>query len=271
MEGLQPGFDAKRAREFKRWTEGGRGFAFSAGGPGGARMRTSGAGSFSDILGEMFGAFGGRGRGVPGPDLEYPLRIDLLDAVRGAEVAVTVPQPGPCPVCEGSGQSGGRMCPRCEGTGAVEERVRLTVKIPPGVDTGSRVRVAGKGGRGEFGGPPGDLYIAVTVTPHPLLERRGRDLYLDVPITVGEALRGATITVPTPEGKVQLRVPPGTQSGRKLRLKGRGVADPKTRARGDLFVRLLIHVPADGGERIREAVDALERAYRGDPRRDLRL
>jgi molecular chaperone DnaJ len=270
MEGLQPGFDPERARQFKHWTAGGRGFSFSPGAAG-ARTRGGGAGSFSDILNEMFGGFGARGHGVPGADLEYPLRIGLLDAIRGTEAAITIAQPGPCPVCSGAGHAGGRRCARCEGSGTVEERVRLTVKIPPGVDTGSRVRVAGKGGRGEFGGPPGDLYIAVTVSPHPLLERRGRDLYLDVPITVGEAVRGATITVPTPDGKVQLKIPAGSQSGNRLRLRGRGVADPKTRARGDLFVRLLVQVPTDGAERVREAVDALERAYRGDPRRNLRF
>ena len=109
--------------------------------------------------------------------------------------------------------------------------------IPAGVDTGSRVRVAGKGAPGQGGGPPGDLYILVRVRPHPLLERRDNDLYLDVPVTVGEAALGATVTVPTPDGEVRVKVPPGSQSGKLLRIRGHGVPALKGGTRGDLYIR----------------------------------
>ena len=150
-------------------------------------------------------------------------------------------------------------------------RERLRVHIPAGVDTGSRVRVPGRGGAGHGGGPPGDLYLVIRVRPHPLLERRGDDLYLDVPVTVGEAMLGAAITVPTPDGEVRLKVPPASQSGKQLRLRGRGVPRLKGKGRGDLYVRVMVQVPAGAGEALRKAVDAVEDAYGGDVRRGLRL
>jgi molecular chaperone DnaJ len=150
-------------------------------------------------------------------------------------------------------------------------RERLNVRIPAGVDDGSRVRVAGKGAAGHGGGPPGDLYIVVRVRPHPLLERRGNDLYLDVPVTVGEAVLGASIGVPTPDGTVRVKVPPGSQSGTRLRIRAHGVPALKGGTRGDLYLRLMIHVPADGGEEVREAIRKLDSAYGKDPRRELRL
>jgi molecular chaperone DnaJ len=149
--------------------------------------------------------------------------------------------------------------------------VRLTVKIPPGVDNGSRIRLVGKGEPGQFGGRPGDLYLVTKVRSHPFLERRGRDLFLDLPITIGEAVHGATVTVPSPGGKVKLKVPKGSQSGRLLRLRDMGVRNPKTDERGDLLVRLLVRVPTNGSERVKAAVDTLEQAYADDPRSHLRL
>jgi DnaJ-class molecular chaperone len=149
---------------------------------------------------------------------------------------------------------------------------RLTVKIPAGVADGARVRVRGKGGAGRGGGGPGDLYVRVRTRPHPHIRRDGNDLTIEVPITVGEAILGASIAVPTPDGRVQLKVPPASQGGQRLRLRGRGVRDPKGGTRGDLYVRLMVQVPKNGGsERLREAVEALERAYGGDPRADLEL
>jgi DnaJ-class molecular chaperone len=241
MEGLQPGFDATRARAFRRRAaRASRGQQFTWQHTGG-QWSEEGR-SFTDILNEMFGGLGRQARGVPGADIEHPIEIGLLDAIRGRSVTV-----------------------------AVGGQTRLNVKIPPGVDTGARVRVAGKGEPGQFGGPPGDLYLVVTVLPHPFLQRQGQDLYLDVPITVREAISGASVTVPTPTGKVRLKVPPGSQSGRLLRLRGGGIRDPKTHARGDLLVRLLVHVPTNGTRDVQEAADTLERAYGGDPRRHLRL
>jgi molecular chaperone DnaJ len=297
--GLQAGFDAERARAFRK----GGGGAEYAGGFG----RYA---SFEDILGDLFGgrAAGASAAAARGSDLEYTMEIGLLDAVRGTSATIAVAKPAPCdtchgtgaadpgspcPECEGSGQvkvgagpiSFGRRCPRCQGSGRVsvhackacggrgviEKTERLKVKIPAGVDDGSRIRLAGKGGAGTGGGPAGDLYIVTRVRPHPRLQRRERDLYLDLPVTVGEAMRGATVEVPTPDGTVNLRVPPGSQSGSKLRLRGKGVPAMKGKERGDLYVVLLVQIPPDGTERVRDAVNVIEESYTRSPRADLRL
>lgn len=176
-----------------------------------------------------------------------------------------------CPRCGGRGRLAGRACATCAGRGQTAHRERLSVRVPRGVDTGSRVRVAGKGSAGTAGGPPGDLFLVVRVRPHPLLERRDNDLYLDVPVTVGEAVFGATITVPAPDGDVRVKVPAGSQSGRHLRVRGHGVPALKGAARGDLYLRLLVQVPAADGDAVRDAIRTVDAAYAGDPRRDLRL
>jgi molecular chaperone DnaJ len=185
---------------------------------------------------------------------------------------VTVRRPTPCPTCKGTGRVGKRGCTNCGGSGIVETREKLNVKIPAGVAEGSRVRVSGKGGAGHDGGKAGDLYFVVHVRPHPRIEREGKDLIMDVPITVGEAIRGATITVPTLRGNVNLKIPPGSQSGQRLRLKGRGAPDPKGGEPGDLYVRLVVHVPEGiKPESISSELDALEHAYGKNPRADLSL
>ena len=148
---------------------------------------------------------------------------------------------------------------------------RLTVKIPPGVDEGSRVRLSGKGAARTPGGPVGDLYLVIRLRPHPYLERKGQDLFLDLPITVGEAMSGAIVTVPTPSGEVKLKIPPGSQSGQKLRLKGKGITDEKTNKSGDLYVKLMIQLPRAGDERARQAADLLESCYDENPRTHMRL
>ncbi len=270
MDGLHAGFDPARARSPREWGAGEAGGAGSTWQRGGGPWAESGRG-FADILNEMFGGLGRQSRGVPGADLEHSIEIELLDAIRGRSITITTERPAPCPGCRETGRVEGRTCGKCHGASVVSERVRLTVKIPPGVDTGSRVRVAGKGEPGQFGGPPGDWYLLVTVNPHPFLERKGRDLFLDLPITVREAVYGATVTVPTPHGSLRVKVPAGSQSGRLLRLRGAGIRNGKERAKGDLLVRLLVHVPADGDEAMRQAVDVLERAYAEDPRRHLKL
>jgi len=284
FEGLQPGFDATRVREYRRWAESGHGFSFRPG-AGGAGFETFGSASrgrrrtedergFSDILNEMFGGFGGGTAEAEegGQNIEYPLEVDFLDAIRGTRTAVSVRRPVPCPECHGTGRQGRRACTRCSGTGHVEEQEKLTVKIPPGVSDGARVRVKGKGGASSGGGKPGDLYFVVKVRPHPHIQREGKDLTVEVPVTIGEAMLGSTITVPTPDGRVQLKIPKGSQSGQRLRLSGRGVPDPKGGPRGDLYVRLLVQVPKNGNaERIREAVETLEGAYDENPRAHLTL
>jgi molecular chaperone DnaJ len=285
-EGLQPGFDASRAREYRRWADSGHGFSFrqGAGGAegfgfgtrGSRRAQTEEERGFADLLNEMFGGLGGAGgEAAPaarGGDVEHQIEVEFMEALRGAQREVSVRRPAPCPQCNGTGRQGFRACTRCAGTGSVEQRERLTVKIPAGVGDGARVRVRGKGGVGRAGADAGDLYFVVKVRPHPLMTREGKDLTIEVPVTVGEAMLGASIEVPTPDGRVQLKIPVGSQSGQRLRLRGRGVRDPKGGAAGDLYVRLMVQVPSNGGtERVKEAVEALEGAYGENPRAHLTL
>jgi len=278
VEAMQPGFDPQRARTYRRWADNEQGFSFG-GAPGfefgfdpRARSRrrrgaASNAGSFADIF-EMFG--GGAEEAPAEPrHLEHPIEVDFLDAIRGTTLQATVRRPVPCAECDGSGRKGRRACTTCGGTGSTEKLEHLAVKIPPGVRDGSRVRVSGKGGQVR-GGRSGHLDFMVKVRPHPRLRREGQDLLLDVPITVREAVEGASITVPTPGGKVQLRVPPGTQSGRRLRLAGRGAPDPKRGEPGDFIVRVLVHVPP-GSEAIEAALRTLDEAYTGDVRADVEI
>jgi molecular chaperone DnaJ len=278
-EGLQPGFDPARAREYRRWAESGHGFSFRPGaGAGGfegfefgqRRRRRAAAEeerSFTDFLHEMFGGAAEAAAPERGGDVEHEIGVDFMDALRGTEAAVSVRRPAAGRDCAGGGRVGTRGCTRCGGGGTVEQRERLTVKLPAGVADGARVRVRGKGGVGRRGAAPGDLYFRVKVRPHPLIQRQGNDLTIEVPITVGEAIRGASIGVPTPAGRVSLKVPPGSQSGQRLRLRGRGVKDTKGGPAGDLYVRLMVQVPPNGAaDRLKDAVDALEGAYGEDPR-----
>jgi DnaJ-class molecular chaperone len=145
------------------------------------------------------------------------------------------------------------------------------VTIPKGVKDGSKVRVAGKGEPGLDGGQPGDLYLIIQIRPHSFLKREGDDLYMDAPVTVGEAMAGGTINIPTIEGQVKLKVPPKSQAGQTLRLKGKGALNPKTQKKGDLMVRLQVKVPqTDDGDALRAAED-MDRLYQGDVRENLRL
>lgn len=306
MDALQAGFDAARARAQEEWAR-----QQAAGGPFREETFRSGFGrygNFEDIFGDLFGG-AARAGPQPGQDTEASLEIGLLEAIRGLSTQVNIERSEPCATCNGSGNdpgsettcpecqgsgrvkvgrgpvSFGRVCPRCAGSGRIGTRAcptcngrrqitrqeRLTVHIPAGVDNGSRVRVAGKGTPGMNGGPPGDLYIVIRVRPHPLLERRGADLFIDIPITAGEAALGSTIAVPTPDGQVRVKVPPGSQSGRLLRIRSHGVPDLKGGARGDLYARLMIHVPTDVTGNVREAIQALESAYGRDVRGGLRL
>ena len=201
-----------------------------------------------------------RRRAPPGAKISRPrCGCRSREAVTGTERSLSVTRPGRCPKCKGSGHFGkpgtcktcggsgkirqGRgplsmtsICPtcggsgkvappcdRCGGSGRVEETTRVTVKIPPGVQTGSQVRVPGQGAAGILGGPPGDLFLEVQVDPHPIVRREGDDLYVPLPVTVPEAMLGAQVRAPTFTGEVTLTVPPHSQSGRKLRLKGQGV------------------------------------------------
>jgi molecular chaperone DnaJ len=307
-QGLQSGFDPERARQYRQWQSTGGPAASGGAETGGFGKYGSFEDIFSD-LGDLFGGRTRRAaRGpVPGRDLEYAMEIDLLDSIRGASQMITLRKPATCPQCKGAGGEGvapcpecggtgevrlgggplafgractrcggtgsvvAKPCPRCGGNGSIEETERLNVRIPAGIDEGSKIRLAGKGEPGTRGGAPGDLYITIHLRPHPFLERRGLDLHLDLPITVGEATLGASVRVPTPSGEVSLRLPPGSQSGQRLRLRGKGIRDAKSKTTGDLYVRLLVQVPKDGGEKVRRAVADLEECYEDSPRKNLKL
>jgi molecular chaperone DnaJ len=272
-----------------------------AGGGGGA--------SFRDLFGQFFGGGRrGAAAGPehePGGDLEYQVEIDFWDAVRGAVKKLQITRmdtcetchgtgaigtPQTCPTCHGTGsiqQTAGKMrfnvpCSRCGGTGKLrtpcptcggEGRVRKTetidVRIPAGVANGGRVRVPDKGNAGTMGAPPGDLYLQVVVRPHPFFERRGNDLYTKVPVTVPEASLGAKVEVPTIDGRSLVRIPPGTNSGKTLRLKEKGVPSARNGVRGDQYVEIQIVVPEPTDERVRKLMKEMEEIVPEDPRKDL--
>ena len=174
-----------------------------------------------------------------------------------------------CSRCGGTGRIR-NICRVCGGEGRVRRADTIEVRIPAGVQTGSRVRVPGRGNAGTAGEPPGDLYIITDVQPHPFFDRRGDDLYTTVPITVTEAALGAKIEVPTIDGRSLLRVPPGTNSGQKLRLREKGVPSVRTPGqRGDQYVELQVVVPKPVDERVRELLKELEKIAPEDPRKDL--
>jgi curved DNA-binding protein len=243
-ESLREGFNAAATRAYRNAAQaagarrargGGINFEDFAGGAG------PGPGGFGDLLGELFGGGGGgRGRrpgGMPqkGADVASEVAVDFVSAIRGAELRLRV-------------QDGGE---------------EVTVRVPPGAGDGDKIRVPGHGAPG-MGGPPGDLIITIRVNPHPFFERDGLDLYLNLPITVAEAHRGAKVRVPTPDGPVTLSVPKHAQSGQEARLKGKGVK--RAGKQGDLYVRFLIKLPAQASEAIDEAVATLEAAMTGDVR-----
>ena len=243
-----------------------------------------------------------------GRDLEHHMHLGFWDAIRGTQVRVTVNRNETCPVCKGSGEGKGAVtvcptcggsgrltrqsgamrfsgpcpdcggtgkrrpsCPNCSGAGLITRPETFSVRIPPGVDQGSRVRVAGKGNSGRHGGPPGDLYIVTDVEPHQFFERRGDNLYVKVPVTVTEAALGARVEVPTIDGPSTIKIPPGTQSGQKLRLRGKGAPSLRGDVRGDQFVEVQVVVPHAADERSRELLRELGRLNPEDLRKNLKV
>lgn len=238
---------------------------------------------FGDIFGEFFGSGTSRRRTrTRGEDLRYNLDISFEEAAFGSEKRIKIPRQGHCDTCHGSGCRPGsspQTCPTCRGKGQVNYqqgfftvsrtcnqcrgqgsiitnpcsscngagRVRklhtLSVKIPPGVDSGSRLKLRGEGESGVSGGPPGDLYVVIQVEPHPLFIRDGLDIICEVPISFAQTALGADIDVPTLEGKVKMKIPPGTQSGRVFRLKGKGMRDVQGYHQGDQHVRVVVETP----------------------------
>ena len=163
----------------------------------------------------------------------------------------------------------GRKCHSCQGEGRIRVTENLEIKIPAGVQTGSRIRFAGKGDAGIQGAPPGDLYIVATVSPHSFFERVGDNIYCKIPITMTEAALGAKIEVPTVDGRAMLKVPPGTQNGQKFRLRERGAPSLRAPTRGDQFVEVKIMTPKVGDERSKEILRELARLNPENPRREI--
>jgi molecular chaperone DnaJ len=242
---------------------------------------------------------------IRGNDVETRVRISFEDSLKGVQVRVPVEVDTACTVCHGTGaepgtapvtcpQCAGRgvvsdsqglfafsqPCPRCRGNGTIvekpcrhcagsgRERVtkRYSVKIPAGAKSGTRVRLKGKGEAGHNSGPAGDLFVVVDVESSPIYERRGSDLVLEVPVTYAEAALGASVEIPTPEGPVSLKVPGGTESGKLLRVKGRGAPHVKGNGRGDLLARVKVTVPKKLSKAEKEALEGYQRVSREEPR-----
>jgi len=202
-----------------------------------------------DDLGSLFDElFRGAGpatrRAQPrrGRDIESPVEVTLEEAYHGTNRTLSLQVEEPCASCQGSGWIQNVPCATCQGTGAIARRKRLEVKIPAGVRTGSRVRIAGKGQPG-YGGASGNLYLVISVKPHRSLERRGDNLYVDVPVPLTVAILGGEVQVPTLKGKLALKIPPETQNGRSFRLAGQGMPRPGSSARGDLLAKVNIVLP----------------------------
>ncbi|HET9480165.1 MAG TPA: J domain-containing protein [Candidatus Polarisedimenticolia bacterium] len=248
---------------------------------------------------------GQAGEASRGEDLQYEATVSFEDAVRGATIRIPLARsvacdtcggrgrrraspPGPCPRCHGSGRvqvgtgtfrmatacpdcggtgaAPGEICKDCSGTGRKRGTEDIKVRIPPGVEDGAKVRVAGKGEAGLRGGPPGDLYVVLKVRPHPYLRRDGRDVVLELPLEIAEAALGTRVDVPTVEGRVTLTVPPGSSSGHRLRLRGRGVAAAPGGRPGDQIVVLQIVTPKELDERSRQILEEFSRLNPVRPR-----
>jgi molecular chaperone DnaJ len=169
-----------------------------------------------------------------------------------------------CPACQGRGQTITNPCPNCNGQGRVRETRTLSVKIPPGVDSGDRIRLAGEGEAGLSGAPAGDLYVEVRVRPHKIFQRDGDDLFCEVPILFSTAALGGELEIPTLSGHVKLKVPPETQTGRMFRLRGKGVRSVRSQRQGDLMCRVVVETPVKLSKQQKALLQEFEAAYKGD-------
>jgi len=213
-------------------------------GGGGARFYAADdmGGIFDELLGDFISG-ARRRRPRRGSDLEYPVEISLEEAYHGTARMVSLQFEEPCSACQGSGRIQNVPCSACRGAGVVPRIKRLEVKIPAGVDNGSRVRIAGQGAPGYGGGASGDLYLLVSVKPHEAFERKGDDLYAEVGVPLTVAVLGGEAQVPTLNGRLVLKIPPETQNGRIFRLKGQGMPHSGDASRGDLFAKVKVVLP----------------------------
>ncbi len=259
---------------------------------------------FGDMFGDIFGGGGGRRSHVQrGADLSYTLELSLEDAVKGSNVKIRVPtnvacktcdatgakpgtepedcstcggvgqvrmRQGPfsvqqtCPRCQGAGKTIKDPCDTCHGRGAVHENKTLSVKVPAGVDNGDRIRLSGEGEAGMHGGPAGDLYVQMAVKSHPIFERDGRDLHCEIPISFSDAALGGELEVPTLEGKVKLKIPSETQTGKLFRLRGKGVTPVRGGPQGDLLCRVIVETPIHLTKRQKEILNEFAEIQQGE-------
>ena len=286
------------------------GFDFGDMFEGARGQASNSGGGFRDIFSGIFGGARGGAAAQhapePGSDLEYQVNVPFWTAIRGGVMRLNITrqevcgnchgsghieQPGVCPQCHGKGtieQTSGRMkfnvtCPRCGGTGknasvcpvchgesVVSRTEPLEVRIKPGTRDGQRIRIQGKGNAGIGGGQPGDLYVIIRTGTHPVFRREADDIYLTVPVTASEAALGARVEVPTIDGRAQLKIPPGTQCGQKLRLREKGVPSAtKEGVRGDEIVEVKITVPMPRDEKTKELLRELAKLNPEDPREEL--
>ena len=224
-------------------------------------------GGLDDILGGLFRGRGGTRtapRRLQGENLEHQVEVTLEEAYHGATRTIQLQSPETCSTCGGTGKIAGATCHVCEGLGSLIKTSRLEVKIPPGVDTGSRVRVAGKGHPGMGGGPPGDMILVVSVRPHERFERKGDDLYVEVPVPMLDAVLGGEVEVPTIRGtKLHLKLPQGTQNGQQFRLGGQGMPHLGSDRKGDLYAKVKVVLPTALSARERELFEELKRVRGG--------
>lgn len=273
----------------------------AGGGFGGGGGGASFSDIFGDVFGDIFG--GGRGgRNTRGADLRYTLELDLEEAVKGKTVQIRIPghtecntcdgsgaekgsrpeacgtcngmgqvrmQQGfftvqqACPTCRGSGKIIKNPCKKCHGAGRIQEEKTLSVKVPPGVDTGDRIRLSGEGEMGVEGGPSGDLYVQVAVREHSIFTRDGRNLYCEVPISIVDASLGGELEVPTLDGRVKLKIPPETQTGKLFRLRNKGVSPVRGGPSGDLLCRVAVETPVNLTKRQKELLEEFQKTLDG--------
>ena len=233
----------------------------------------SGSEQFSDFFENLFGNRGrsGAGRssaGMPGEDIETEVQLGLREVLTGVTKRLNLREPRTCSTCQGSGTVRGRSCATCQGTGVLTEYKTIEVRIPAGVQDGTRVRVAGKGQPGINGGKRGDLYLHVVISSDPIFRRQGSDLHVTLPVYPWEAMLGADVTAPTLAEPVKVKVPPGSKADGKLRLKGKGLPSASG-GHGDLFLTLHIVLPIGISEDERILYERLSKQRHPDPRTEL--
>jgi molecular chaperone DnaJ len=217
---------------------------------------------FSDFFDTFFSDIGRRHGGaadVPrrGHDIEGTIDLTLHEAFGGGTKTLSLQVDDVCPECGGTGLKQRHICPVCHGTGRVLSTKTLQVKIPRGVREGQRIRLAGQGGRGTHGGPPGDLYLSVHITPDEMFERDGDDLHVDLPVSIYDLILGGRVRAPTMTGEVEMTIPPGTQNEQVMRLAGKGMPRPRGGGHGDEYIRLIARLPQRMGKRERELFQEL--------------